>query len=240
MGAGAAQTMINVNRVLPGQKILMVGSGNVGLIVSYQLMQAGADVVAIVEAMPKVSGYGVHAAKVRRAGVPILTGHTVLEAVGHDSVEGVIISQIDDHWQPVSGTEKHFSVDTITIAVGLKPMISLAGMHGCNNLYIPKLGGRVLVHDKNMESTSPGIYVAGDATGIEEANSALEEGRIAGIAVSESLGFLSPHKASDLKEEVWTRLNGLRLGPFGVQRMKAKEEIVHTYDSLVLSETEKH
>ena len=62
MGAGAAQTMINVHRVLPGKKILMVGSGNVGLIVSYQLMQAGADVVALIEAAPQIGGYGVHAA----------------------------------------------------------------------------------------------------------------------------------------------------------------------------------
>lgn len=61
MGAGAAQTMINVNRVLPGERILMVGSGNVGLIVSYQLMQAGAEVVGIVEGAPKIGGYGVHA-----------------------------------------------------------------------------------------------------------------------------------------------------------------------------------
>ena len=59
MGAGAAQTMINVNRVLPGERILMVGSGNVGLIVSYQLMQAGADVLALVEGAPKIGSYGV-------------------------------------------------------------------------------------------------------------------------------------------------------------------------------------
>ena len=77
MGAGAAQTMINVNRVLPGEKIIMVGSGNVGLIVSYQLMQAGADVLAIVEGAPKIGGYGVHAGKIRRAGVPILVSHTM-------------------------------------------------------------------------------------------------------------------------------------------------------------------
>ena len=63
MGAGAAQTMINVNRVLPGKRILMIGSGNVGLIVSYQLMQAGADVVALVEAAPKIGGYAVHEGK---------------------------------------------------------------------------------------------------------------------------------------------------------------------------------
>lgn len=86
MGAGAAQTMINVNRVLPGQKIIMVGSGNVGLIVSYQLMQAGADVVALIEAAPKIGGYGVHAAKIRRAGVPIFVSTTIKEVLGEEKV----------------------------------------------------------------------------------------------------------------------------------------------------------
>ena len=75
MGAGAAQTMVNIHRVLPGQRVVMLGSGNVGLIVSYQLMQAGADVVALVEGAPQIGGYAVHAAKIRRAGVPIYVGH---------------------------------------------------------------------------------------------------------------------------------------------------------------------
>ena len=61
MTAGAAQTMINLHHVLPGQKVVMVGSGNVGLIVSYQLLQAGAEVVGLVEAAPAIGGYGVHA-----------------------------------------------------------------------------------------------------------------------------------------------------------------------------------
>ena len=98
MGAGCAQTMINVNRVLPGQRVLMIGSGNVGLIVSYQLMQAGADVVGIVEAAPKIGGYGVHAAKIRRAGVPFYLGHTIVRAEAADGGEAVtraVIAQLD-------------------------------------------------------------------------------------------------------------------------------------------------
>jgi len=60
--------MINVHRVLPGKRIVMLGSGNVGLIVGYQLMQAGAEVLALVEAMPSIGGYGVHAAKISAPG----------------------------------------------------------------------------------------------------------------------------------------------------------------------------
>lgn len=92
IGAGAAQTMVNINRVLPGKRILMIGSGNVGLIVSYQLMQGGADVVALVEAAPKIGGYAVHASKITRAGVPIKTRYTVLEARGEERVEQAVIS----------------------------------------------------------------------------------------------------------------------------------------------------
>ena len=71
VGAGAIQTMINVHRVPVGKRVLMIGSGNVGLIVTYQLLQAGIEVAGIVEAAPQVGGYGVHSAKVRRAGVPM-------------------------------------------------------------------------------------------------------------------------------------------------------------------------
>ena len=70
MTAGAAQTMINLHHVLPGKRIVMVGSGNVGLIVSYQLLQAGAQVEAVVDAGPAIGGYGVHASKLNEAGGP--------------------------------------------------------------------------------------------------------------------------------------------------------------------------
>ena len=84
------------------------------------------------------------------------------------------------------------------------------------------------MHDENMESTHPGIYVVGDASGIEEANTAMEEGRIAGVAIAASLGYLSAEKASESRKELWSRLQGLRLGPFGKDRLLAKREIVES------------
>lgn len=77
IGAGAAQTMMNLQYVKPGKRILMLGSGNVGLVVSYQLMQAGCEVVVVVDAAPRIGGYGVHAAKLARMGVPFIC-HTPL------------------------------------------------------------------------------------------------------------------------------------------------------------------
>ena len=223
MGAGAAQTMININRVLPGKRVLMVGSGNVGLIVAYQLTQAGAEVVALVEAAPVIGGYGVHAAKIRRAGVPILLRHTLIGAWGDGEVRRVGVAEVDDKFSPIPGTEKYFDADTICLAVGLNPMTELARMRGCEFVYIPLFGGFVPLHDENMETSAKGIYVAGDITGVEEASTAMEEGNLAGVAAARSLGYLSEAEAERLKADIRARLDALRAGVFGEKRRYAKE-----------------
>lgn len=227
MGAGAAQTMINLHRVLPGNRILMIGSGNVGVIVSYQLLQAGADVAAIVEAAPRLGGYGVHTAKVRRAGVPFYTSHTVLEARGTDHVESAVIVELNDTWQPVSGTEKEFTVDTICIAAGLTPLTELAAGAGCRTCFIPTLGGHVPMHDEKMRTSVDTIFVAGDIAGVEEASTAMEEGRLAGIHAAAALGHYKPSDEHRLSAEVWQRLGVLRSGPFGQKRLDAKKDILN-------------
>ncbi len=226
MGAGAAQTMINVNRVLPGKKILMIGSGNVGLIVSYQLMQAGAEVVALIEGAPQIGGYGVHAAKIRRAGVPIYVSHTVKKVIGSNEVEGAEIVALDNKWQMIPGTEQVLDVDTVCIAVGLTPLTELAWMMGCEFTFVPTLGGHVPKHNRDMQTTLSDVYIAGDISGVEEASTAMEEGRLAGIACSESLGLYSPEKAAELKRDVWNRMDTLRTGSFGEKRRDAKESLI--------------
>lgn len=226
MGAGAAQTMINLNRVLPGQKVLMLGSGNVGVIVSYQLMQAGAEVVAIVEAAPNLGGYGVHTAKVARAGVPFYTSHTIKKAYGTDRVERVEIVELDNNWKEVPGSEKSFEVDTICLAVGLTPMIELVWLAGCEFTYIGSMGGYVPVHDRYMRTTVDGIYVAGDVAGIEEASTAMEEGRLAGISVAYDLNRVDEVKAEERIKKIWNKLDSLRCGQFGEKRRIAKDQIL--------------
>ena len=233
MGAGAAQTMINVNRVKPGNKVVMLGSGNVGLIVSYQLMQAGCDVVALVEAAPKIGGYGVHASKIRRAGVPIYTSHTIIEARGTDRVTEVTIAELDSKWQPIPGTEKVLECDVVTLAAGLKPISDLVRLHDLDLTFNAVFGGWVPKHNRDMESTQSGIYVAGDTTGVEEANTALEEGRLSGVAAAEALGYLTAEQAKELKDDIWERLDGLRMGPFGEKRMFAKNDILADFPACV-------
>jgi thioredoxin reductase len=226
MGAGAVQTMMNVHRVLPGKNALMIGSGNVGLIVAYQLLQAGANVHALIEALPRIGGYLVHAAKLKRAGVPILTSHTVSEARGTESIEEAIVVALDKDYKPITGSEQTFKVDLICIAVGMSPESELCRMAGCRMKYIKELGGHVPIHDERMETTVPGIYVAGDSSGIEEASTAIEEGRLAGLSAAESLGYISKDKFEEKADIIRQRLLSLRTGPFGEARLKAKQKLI--------------
>lgn len=223
MGAGAAQTMINVHRVLPGRNIVMVGSGNVGVIVSYQLMQAGANVAAIVEAAPRLGGYGVHTAKVCRAGVPFYPGHTVKEAFGTERVNEVELVALDASFKQIPGTEFKIACDTVCIATGLSPLTELAWLAGCRFDFVGALGGNLPIHNEKMLTTVDGVYIAGDVSGAEEASTAMEEGRLAGINAAAALGYVSDDKARARSTEIWDNLNALRRGQYGDRRRAAKD-----------------
>ena len=226
MTAGCAQTMINVHRVLPGRKVLVIGSGNVGVIVAYQLMQAGAEVVAIVEAAPRLGAYGVHTAKVARAGVPFFTQTTITRATGAESVEKAYIASLDKTFTLVPDTERELEVDTICVAVGLTPSYELLSLIGCETIFVPDLGGVIPVHDKYMRSSNKSVYVVGDSAGIEEASTAMEEGRLAGIHAAWALDLISEQEMETGTSEAIRRLEALRHGIFGKKRFDAKAKII--------------
>ena len=225
IGAGAAQTMMNLHGVLPGKRVLMLGSGNVGLVVSFQLEQCGCEVVALVDAAQRVGGYGVHAAKVARTGVPFYLSHTIVKAEGEECVTGVTIAQVDSKFQFIPGTEKHFDVDTICLAVGLSPMSQLLKMAGCKMEDNPKRGGQVPICDEYGRTSLPGVFVAGDVSGIEEASSAMIEGRMAGIVAAEYLGYMEKEELDTELVSLDDALDGLRQGMFAPKnRGKAIEK----------------
>ena len=169
-GAGAFQTLVNRDLIKACEKLFVLGGGNVGLIGAYHALQAGIDVVGLVEALPEVGGYKVHADKLRRLGVPIWTRHTVLRAdpaPGSEAVGSVTVAAVDDRFQPVAGTERTFEVDTLLIAVGLSPVDELLTK-------ARELGIKV--------------YAAGDTAEIAEASAAIFSGRITGREIARDLG----------------------------------------------------
>lgn len=166
-GAGAFQTLVNRDLIRSASRIFVVGGGNVGLIAAYHALQAGIGVAGLCEALPECGGYKVHRDKLARMGVPIYTSHTILSANGVDEVESVTIARIDEHWQPIPGTEKSFSCDTVLIAVGLEPV----------NEFTEK-----------AKAFGLPVFTAGDAEEIAEASAAMFTGRMRGRQVAEFLG----------------------------------------------------
>lgn len=234
IGAGAAQALMNLQGVMPGKKILMVGSGNVGLVVSFQLLQAGCEVSAIVDAAPHIGGYGVHASKLARTGVPFYTRHTVIEALGKDKVEGAVIAEVDDHFQPIPGTEFTLDVDTICIAVGLSPMSQLCQTAGCDMEFNPRKGGNVPLTDEFGETSVKGVYACGDVAGIEEASSAMLLGRISGAHAAMFAGYIDQEDFDVRVKAYHASLAQLRDGMFAPQN-KGRNDWTETDEGYAIS-----
>jgi NADPH-dependent 2,4-dienoyl-CoA reductase/sulfur reductase-like enzyme/Fe-S-cluster-containing hydrogenase component 2 len=165
-GAGAFQTLVNRDLVKSSEKVLIVGGGNVGLIAGYHAIQADIAVVALIEALPQVGGYKVHADKLKRLGVPIYTSHTVVSANGTDRVESVTIARLDENWKVMPDTHKTFEVDTVLIAVGLAEV---------NEFYL------------KARQWGMDVFCAGDAQEIAEASAAMFTGKIEGHKIAQSL-----------------------------------------------------
>jgi NADPH-dependent 2,4-dienoyl-CoA reductase/sulfur reductase-like enzyme/Fe-S-cluster-containing hydrogenase component 2/bacterioferritin-associated ferredoxin len=167
-GAGAFQTLVNRDLIKSAEKIFIVGGGNVGLIAGYHAIQAGIEVVGLIEALAQCGGYKVHEDKLRRLGVPIYTNHTIISANGENSVESITIAQIDKNFNIVPGTEKTFNCDTILIAVGLNPVDEF--------------------YHKAKEFRFK-VWVAGDAQEIAEASAAIFTGKIEGLKILKEIGI---------------------------------------------------
>ncbi|MCF7923609.1 MAG: FAD-dependent oxidoreductase [Candidatus Izimaplasma sp.] len=213
-GAGAVQTLMNIYGIKPGSEVVMVGSGNIGLIVSYQLIQAGIKVKCLVEAASKIGGYLVHASKLKRLGVDILMNTTIKRAIGKEKLEKIVTVKLDENWQEIKNTETEIKTDALCISVGLSPLHQLMSMAGAKMLDVSELGGLVPKKTCDYETTIEHVYACGDVTGIEEASSAMVEGRIAGLMAAKHLGFKHP-KAFELEETLNNQLCVLRQGPCG-------------------------
>jgi glycine/D-amino acid oxidase-like deaminating enzyme/thioredoxin reductase/Fe-S-cluster-containing hydrogenase component 2 len=158
--AAVVQKLMNTQFTLLGRNVLTVGAGNIGYLTSYQLVQAGANVRAIIEARPTEGGFPVQANRVRRLGIPILLSHVLLEAIpseNHDGIVGAVIAQAENY-KPVPGTEKRiYGIDAINICTGLVPDNQLL--------------------EKGYEVFGRDCFGAGDAVRIGEGTSAVLRGR---------------------------------------------------------------
>jgi thioredoxin reductase len=175
--AGVAQKMVNIYNRLPGNKVLIVGSGDIGLIMARRLKIEGMDVVGVVEIMPEPGGLIRNVVQcLEDFNIPLWLSHTVFKIHGKGRLKGVTIGKVDENFNPIPGTEKFLEVDTLVASVGLIPQNELiedfVEMDAIN---------RGPVVDDLMRTSVEWIFAAGNNVAIHDlVDFVYEEGKIAG------------------------------------------------------------
>ncbi|MHA1720489.1 MAG: NAD(P)/FAD-dependent oxidoreductase [Promethearchaeota archaeon] len=162
--AGQAQRFINIEGYFPGKRVLILGSGDIGMIMARRCMMEGIKVVAVAEVLPYPSGLKRNQVQcLDDYGIPLYLRHTIIDIRGKERVEGVTIAAIDEQWRPIAGTEISWDVDTILFSVGLIPENELSSNAGCQ---IAINGGPVV--DEFLQTTISGIFAAGNVLQVHD------------------------------------------------------------------------
>ncbi len=157
--AGTVQRLVNLDGIMPGKRVVILGSGDIGLIMARRLTFSGAKVLACIEIMKKSSGLMRNVVQcLNDYDIPLLLSHTVTDVEGRDHVTGVKVSQVDDQLHPIPGTEIHFDCDTLLLSCGLIPENELTKKAGAE--IDPKTRGPKVTSD--MATTLPGVFAAGN------------------------------------------------------------------------------
>ena len=181
--AGAAQRFVNIEGQMVGRRAVILGSGDIGLIMARRLTLEGAKVLACVELMPYSSGLRRNIVQcLQDFGIPLYLSHTVTDVVGRDRVEQVVISAVDGRRRPIPGTEKRFACDTLLLSVGLLPENELTRALGAE--LDPRTNGAVVY--ENMETSVPGVFACGNVLQVHDlVDFVSEEGGRAGAAAAD-------------------------------------------------------
>ena len=163
--AGAAQRFVNMEGCMVGKRVVVLGSGDIGLIMSRRLSLEGAEVLACVELMPHSSGLQRNIVQcLDDFGIPLYLSHTVTDIIGRDRVEKIVIRKVDENRTPIPGTEITFECDTLLLSVGLIPENELSKQAGIR--LNPRTSGPEVY--ENMETTIPGVFACGNVLHVHD------------------------------------------------------------------------
>ena len=163
--AGQAQRLVNIEGYMPGENIVIQGSGDVGMIMARRLTLEGANVKAVTEIQPYTSGLIRNEVQcLHDFDIPLMLSHTVAEIHGEKRVEGVTVVEVDAGWNPIDGTEKWIACDTLLLSVGLIPENELSKLAGVS--LDPQTGGAYV--DEVLETRVPGIFSCGNVLHVND------------------------------------------------------------------------
>ncbi len=163
--AGTAQKLVNCEGYVPGKEVVILGSGDIGLIMARRMSLEGAHVAAVAELMPYSSGLKRNIVQcLDDYGIPLLLSHTVVDIKGKEKLEGVVIAQVDEKNAPIAGTEQFYPCDTLLLSCGLIPENELS--KNCGVEIDPRTNGPVV--DEGLETSIDGVFACGNVLHVHD------------------------------------------------------------------------
>ena len=213
--AGAAQRYINVEGYMPGKEVVILGSGDIGLIMARRMTLEGAKVKAVVELCPYSNGLNRNIVQcLNDYDIPLYLSHTIVDIVGKERLEKVVIAQVDENKRPIKGTEKEFDVDTLLLSVGLIPENELsfnAGIEGDR-----RTNGIIVT--ESMETSVEGIFACGNVVHVHDlVDFVTQESKHAGLSASKYI-------KGELKKDKYVNIiNGQNVNYTVPQRLSVED-----------------
>lgn len=163
--AGTAQKFVNIEGYMPGKKVVILGSGDIGLIMARRMTLEGAEVKAVVELLPFSGGLKRNIVQcLDDFDIPLMLSHTIIKIEGKDRVEGVVIAKVDENRRPIKGTEQHIECDTVLLSVGLLPENELSKKADVKLSMIT--GGPEV--DEKMQTNIDGVFACGNVLHVHD------------------------------------------------------------------------
>ena len=187
--AGTTQRLVNMEGYMPGKEIVILGSGDIGLIMARRMTLEGATVKVVAEIMPKSGGLTRNIVQcLEDYGIPLKLNHTVIDIKGKDHIEGVTLAQVDENKEPVPGTQEAYRCDTLLLSVGLIPENELT--RGLGARMDEKTHGPVV--DERLQTTVAGVFACGNVLHVHDladhvSQEAAEAGKHAAYYVKEAV-----------------------------------------------------
>lgn len=195
--AGVAQSLINLYNIMPGKKVLILGSGDVGLIMARRFTLEGAEVVGVVEILPYASGLPRNVVQcLEDYGIPLFLNHTVTLIEGKERIEAVRISKVDENMNVIPGSERRIECDTLLLSLGLIPENELARTAG---IEMDELTGGAVVN-QDFETSISGIFAVGNCLHVYDTVDTLSyDAKIAGKRCAEKILHCKEEKYESVK-----------------------------------------
>jgi NADPH-dependent 2,4-dienoyl-CoA reductase/sulfur reductase-like enzyme len=231
LSSGAMQVLIKSSGVLPARDLLIGGSGVFLYSVAYEALKAGARVQAVLEQtgmfdkwplawqllhqLPKLSEGARFISKLVLSGVPMRFRTRIIEARGNGALEQVVSAPVDGSGRTVGGREKTYRTPLLAVGFGFSANIELAQMAGCQTDYAAEKGGWVVKTAENLETSLPGIFAAGEITGIAGSLKSICEGEIAALAILGAQGRIDEAAyEKKLARRIGERYHHLQFGKY--------------------------